>query len=258
VALGPPNVNLGTRPLKGGGPRVPDASVAAMRKMALWVAALAAMPASLFGLRAELQPPSAPAFTPATVVSAAYASTPAGTDRGPRTAPPASDLPTIAVPPLPVHAAPSDAETKPAQPYTIVPMDRAIAARSLPQPHRARQAARPAVAKLMRLSGRARAADGVTLDLAGRAVRLFGIRLAPGYARAAHAVLAEQIGRGAVTCEAPRGQEAPSRFVCHNAAGVDIGRRLVSQGLVLADRRSSFQYAADEDRARKQHAGYWR
>jgi endonuclease YncB( thermonuclease family) len=232
-----------------------------MRKMVLIGAALV-VPAAVLGIRLGMLPGAQPARPPTAIVPAAFATI--APQPQPALAPAApDDLPAIAVMPLAAHAVPSDADTAPAQPYTIVPLDhapdrRVVAERSPPVPAHVRRRPVPVATGPMRLTGRAHAEGGLALRLEGMTVRLFGVSLARlGDGAAARAALARQFASSSVTCDAPPGQAGAMRYVCRDAAGTDLGERLVAQGLAVADRSSSFQYVSDEEAARAKRAGLW-
>ena len=122
------------------------------------------------------------------------------------------------------------------------------------------------------LGGAARPVGGPGLSIAGRMVHLFGVRApaarercAPGDGAAAAcsdaaraALMARLAANPSVTCAMPRGQGGDAGFVCRDSAGVDLGGLLVSQGLALVDRSSSYQYVGEEDAARASRRGLWR
>ncbi|HEX5452197.1 MAG TPA: hypothetical protein VFX06_00250 [Stellaceae bacterium] len=230
-----------------------------MRKTFLAAALVA--PAAVIGALAASDPGRPPAAPPAEIVAVAYAHVPDAPATVPAAAHSAAALPTIAVQPLVVHAAPSDADSRPAQPYTVVPLKRALAERSLPRPapRRPRRIGPAALESGRALVGPATEAGGTALQVDGRRVRLFGIRLEPrDNGTAARAALARHLAAApAVTCDAPSGQPGRPEFVCHDRAGVDLGQMLVRQGWAVADRTRSYQYVGDEERARTRRAGLW-
>ncbi|MCY3754817.1 MAG: thermonuclease family protein [Alphaproteobacteria bacterium] len=119
------------------------------------------------------------------------------------------------------------------------------------------------------ISGEARVIDGDTLAVAGRRIRLHGIdapetrqtclrhgrRWACG--KAATRAMRRLVGRDPVRCEVrARDRYGRSVAACF-AAGRDLQRELVRQGLALAYRRYSVRYVPDEDAARRERAGLW-
>ena len=182
--------------------------------------------------------------------------------------PAAPDLPTVEVAPLPVHVVPE--EDAPAPTPKASPFGRT--GRTLALPDSARGTARsfpPPVAPI--IAGAAEASGGTTLAVAGRAVRLFGVRTPePG----------EQCGAGSggqgnctvlardalvqrlrhspqVSCQVPPGQRGSPGAICVDASGTDLGRFLVAEGLALADTSQSYEYFGAEGVARSQHRGVW-
>ena len=115
------------------------------------------------------------------------------------------------------------------------------------------------------ISGIAAASDGDTLRIGAVKVRLFGID-APELAQmcgdwacgaAAAARLAELAGTGPVTCT-PRETDRYGRIVATcTVAGVDLGDRLVAEGLARAYVRYGDDYAAAEVRAKAGGVGLW-
>ena len=119
------------------------------------------------------------------------------------------------------------------------------------------------------ISGEARVIDGDTLAVAGQRIRLHGIdapetrqtcrrhgrRWACG--KAATRAMRRLIGRDPVRCEV-RDRDRHGRAVaaCF-AAGRNLQRELVRQGLALAYRRYSTRHVRDEDAARAARHGLW-
>ncbi|MGH7087581.1 MAG: hypothetical protein ACREFQ_01630 [Stellaceae bacterium] len=231
-----------------------------MRKTFLAAALLA--PVAALGVLAASERGRQPAAPPATIVAVAYARVPDALATVPATARSAADLPDIEVQPLVIHTAPSDAASRPAQPYTVVPLKRAIAEQSPPPlapPRRERRTTWAALEAGRALVGRATEAGGTALQVDGRRVLLFGVKLGPrDNGSATRAALARHLAAApAVTCDAPPGQPGRPEFVCHDRAGVDLGQMLVRQGWAVADRTRSYQYVGDEERARARRAGLW-
>ncbi|MGH6696240.1 thermonuclease family protein [Sphingopyxis sp.] len=119
------------------------------------------------------------------------------------------------------------------------------------------------------VSGRARAADGDSLDLSGISVRLHGIdapELLQSCERAgtswpcgkeAAGKLADLVGRGSVECE-QQDVDDYGRIVARCRVGsIDLGEAMVSAGLAVALPRFSDRYVASEARARDAGLGVW-
>lgn len=125
----------------------------------------------------------------------------------------------------------------------------------------------PAQAEI--LSGSARIIDGDTLAVAGERVRLDGIdapesrqsctRNGRAWAcgKAATQAMRKLVGRNPVHCEIT-GRDRYGRAIgtCF-AAGRDLQRQLVREGLALAYRRYSTRYVEDEHAAREEGTGLW-
>lgn len=116
------------------------------------------------------------------------------------------------------------------------------------------------------IHGTAEASDGDTLRIGGVKVRLFGIdapelsQVCGGWAcgAAAAARLAALVGAGPATCT-PRDTDRYGRVVATcTVAGVDLGARLVAEGLARAYLRYGDDYAAVEADARAAGVGLWR
>lgn len=119
------------------------------------------------------------------------------------------------------------------------------------------------------LSGRARAVDGDTLEVAGQKVRLFGID-APELDQkcerngriwacgdAAREALAAIVGRKRLVCEV-RDIDRYGRNVATCLAGdEDVAALMVRQGMALAYRRYSGRYVNAEAAARADGIGLW-
>ena len=116
------------------------------------------------------------------------------------------------------------------------------------------------------LTGKAYAADGDTLVLAGKRIRLFGVdafehnqtcgRFKCG--RRATSALRDLLRGQAVTC-VKQDSDRYGRIVavCETADGRDIGREMVRRGLAVAYRSFSGRYIADENIAKSAGAGAW-
>jgi endonuclease YncB( thermonuclease family) len=218
--------------------------------------------------RAAIEPaatvPIPPPPAPAPVVFAAAPPQPVS---------PNADLPSVEIAPLVAHAVPADSELEPAPHVTVQRRDGRIVAEHAPPPPPAPSRRATGVAlDPAAVAGAARPIAGPILSVAGRTVRLFGVRaadarehcaagggVAASCVTAANAALMARLGGNAsVTCTMPPGQRDDPAFVCRDAAGVDLGGLLVAQGLALVDRGSSFQYLSAEDAARMAHQGLWR
>jgi len=129
-------------------------------------------------------------------------------------------------------------------------------------------AAQPADAAVVR--GRAEVSDGDTLRIGPERIRLFGID-APEAGQscdsgakgdwpcgaAATARLRELIGERAVIC-VPRDRDRYGRLVATCSVGrLDLGGRLVAEGLARAYTRFGDDYAAAESRAKTEQIGLW-
>ena len=119
------------------------------------------------------------------------------------------------------------------------------------------------------ISGKARIVDGDTLAVAGQRIRLHGID-APetrqtcmrdgrewACGKAATKAMRRLVGGTAVRCEV-RDRDRHGRAVaaCF-AAGQDLQRQLVREGLALAYRRYSTRYVPEEEEARAEGLGLW-
>ena len=246
-----------------------------MRKSFSICAALVALAAGI-GVFAPWHAARAPetAVAGSSMVPASFTAVlpPADADtEAPPPAQPGADLPSIEVKPHIVHAVPDDAATLPAPPTIFHKLDGRLVERSTPVPAPPSRATKVAISQAA-LGGAARPEGGVKLSVAGRTVHLFGVRPAESRERcaegngkaascndAARAALAARLaGHPSVNCTLPPGQSGDPGFVCHDAAGVDLGGLLVAQGLALVDRGSSYQYVGAEDTARAHRSGLWR
>ena len=221
-----------------------------------------------------MQPlPSRPArrvLAPAVIVATLLLLPGARPVRGEAAADPAGDLPTVEIGQRPVHAVP-EGDAAPALPVTIKGRDgRATALRAPPVPTHYTASPPP----LTHISGAARVADGVSLSVLGRKVRLFGVRapaagdLCPAGDSTAPPRPCSDQARGAliqrlaandqISCQVPPGQRAPvPAAVCHDAGGADLGRMLVADGFALADPTQSYDYFGAEAAARQLRRGLW-
>ena len=125
------------------------------------------------------------------------------------------------------------------------------------------------------ITGKARAVDGDTLEIAGRRIGLFGIA-APRRGQTCRAAgrvwncgqdaafaLAFELAEHWVSCREKgrdaHGGDAQGRVMAVCFIGPhDLAARLVGQGWAVADRRVSDAYAGAEAMARKAAAGLWR
>jgi endonuclease YncB( thermonuclease family) len=258
-----------------------NARVDVMRKSAwlvLGLGGLALVVAVVMLDRPAAPPPPAPAekveAVPAPGVqpeAPVVAAIPAPPAPPPPPAPVASalpDLPTIEVAPRPVHIVPED-EPPPAK---VTLFDRGGKEIPLRQTALPPQRMQVPAAPVTPFGGPARAAGGTTLAIAGKTVRLFGVRVADsrdrcglgqGDARSCDEVardaLAQRLQRSPnVSCRVPEGQRGDPAAICLDAAGTDLGGFLVAEGLALADTSQSFEYAGPEGVARYFGRGLWR
>lgn len=172
------------------------------------------------------------------------------------------DLPTVEVAPRPTYTVPED-EPPPAPKAN--PFDRGT--RSTASFGRS---SRPAPLPAPIVAGAAEASGATTLAVAGRPIRLFGVRIPdPGdrcgagsgrdnCAEAARDALAQRLNRSPqVSCRIPAGQRGNPGAVCVDASGTDLGRFLVAEGLALADTTQSYEYFGAEGKARSSRRGLW-
>ncbi len=224
--------------------------------------------------------------------SAAASAAAAAAETSPQSTPlvpanrPVPDLPTVTVATPDVHTIPSDRDTKPLGTVTVRqrngrnfvvvpepsppgPAQTAAAPPSsaTPQPRGFAPVAIPAV-----LSGHARVAGPLMLDVEGRTIQLFGVTLAPPQDRCAaadgaprpcaalaQAALVERLaGHSIVACRVPPGQRGTLAAICLDEQGNDLGRFLVIEGLALADTSQGYDYLPAEGAARSARRGLWR
>jgi endonuclease YncB( thermonuclease family) len=198
--------------------------------------------------RVEL-PPLPPASPPVTLL----APPPPAADKAP-------DLPTVAIAQPSVHTI-DDNAVLPVPTVTLHQKDGRVVvhtatAEPTPSPRPASTAPAPASAD-------------TSASVGGLPVHLFGVRPADprdkcgsGTVAActdkARAALAARLGSaGNVKCTIPPGQRGDPGFVCRDAAGVDLGRLLVTQGLALADTSASYEYLGAQNEARQSRRGLW-
>jgi endonuclease YncB( thermonuclease family) len=180
----------------------------------------------------------------------------------------APDLPTIEVKPRPVYAVPADEPPVP----KVTLYDRSgkeIPTHQAALPPYSPPAPAPPV---LPFGGPAQAGGGTTLAVAGKSVRLFGVRVAdprdrcglgPGDARncsdVARDALAQRLRRyPSVSCQMPPGQRGDPAAICIDASGTDLGGFLVAEGFALADISQSYEYFGSEGVARYYRRGLWR
>jgi len=196
--------------------------------------------------------------------------TPAASDAVPPVTAPAAvpDLPTVEVKPRAVHTVPTDEPPIP----KVTLFDRngkEIATRQASLPTYVPPAPPPPIVPI---SGLGQAAGGTTLAVAGKTVRLFGVRVAdprdhcglgPGDARncsdVARDALAQRLRRYPnVSCQMPPGQRGDPAAICVDLSGTDLGGFLVAEGFALADISQSYEYFGSEGVARYYRRGLWR
>jgi endonuclease YncB( thermonuclease family) len=170
----------------------------------------------------------------------------------------APDLPTVTVAQPPIHTI-DDNATLPIPTVTLHQKDGRVVVQ------RASPAGAPEPAPRPVSTRTAPAPAGV----AGLPVHLFGVRPADARDKCgagslsacsdkARAALASRLGSaGNVKCTVPPGQRGDPGFVCRDAAGVDLGRLLVAQGLALADTSASYDYLGAQNEARQSRRGLW-
>lgn len=247
---------------------------------------------------AALPPPSAEQpQAPGTAPSAP----PATAEATPPAKPPGSDLPNVDVAPRVVHTVP-DAEP-PAASVTVVDRNgrtlrelkpsaglspgyvpsvgpggagASVASRGssrpvlVPPAPNSRLASAPPGATV---DGRGSAAGGTTLSVAGRSMRLFGVRLpdardkcglGSGDSRSCNDVARDALAQRLqhypnIACRVPPGQRGSDQAaICTDNSGTDLAGFLVSEGYVLADTNQSFDYFGAEGVARANRRGLWR
>lgn len=179
----------------------------------------------------------------------------------------ASDLPTIDVAQRPVHTVPDDEPTVP----KVTLFDRS--GKELPGRPVVLTPPRPvAPPPVVPFGGTAQAAGGTALAVAGRSVKLFGVRIGDprdrcglGFgdgrscADVARDALAQRLKRyPQVSCHMPAGQRGDPAAVCIDNSGTDLGGFLVAEGLALADLSQSYEYFGSEGVARSFRRGLWR
>jgi endonuclease YncB( thermonuclease family) len=214
----------------------------------------------------------------------------------PPTKPPASDLPSVDVAPRTVHTVP-DTEP-PAASVTVVDRNGRTLRELNPSaglsptyvpsvgpggaashgpgrpvlvpPANSRLASLPSGATF---DGKGSAAGGATVSVSGRAIRLFGVRLAEprdkcglgtGDNRSCNDVARDALAQRlrhypTVACRVPPGQRGSDQAaICTDNSGTDLAGFLVGEGYALADTNQSFDYFGTEGLARANRRGLWR
>lgn len=122
------------------------------------------------------------------------------------------------------------------------------------------------------VSGTAKAIGGTTLDVAGKTIRLFGVReaspqdqckLASGERRSCDRVAQDMLAlrlrrHPRVVCHVPAGQRSDPAAICVDGHGIDLGGMLVAEGWALADTKQSGEYLGAQGVARVFQRGLWR
>lgn len=120
------------------------------------------------------------------------------------------------------------------------------------------------------VTGQASVIDGDTIEIHGQRIRLHGIDAPEGRqlcddatgkpwrcGQKAALALSDKIGRRTVSCE-PRDRDRYGRVVAVcRLDGVDLNAWIVSEGLAVAYRRYSTDYALQEAAARQAMRGVW-
>ena len=127
----------------------------------------------------------------------------------------------------------------------------------------------PLAAMASEVTGRAQVVDGDTLIVGGVKVRLFGVdapeldqrcdrdRRQWACGRAAREALSEIVGGRRIACVVQDIDRYGRAVAVCEAAGEDVGARLVRQGMALAYRRYSGRYANAEAAAQAEGLGLW-
>lgn len=115
------------------------------------------------------------------------------------------------------------------------------------------------------IRGLARVIDGDTLEIDGVRIRLYGVdafersQVCGEFAcgRAARQAMIDRTRDRVVECQAIDTDRYGRTVAQCFADGADLAAMLVRGGLAVAYRRYSLAYVADEDIARRAHAGVW-
>jgi endonuclease YncB( thermonuclease family) len=185
------------------------------------------------------------------------------------------ELPVVEVKPRPVHTVNEDALPPPVrrsstQPITAAPAASAPSFTPSPGPSSWTAAVAPspsAPRATGAVSGAAQPNGPIELTVAGKAVRLFGIRAPESRDRCgardapspcielARNFLARRLGPGGtVSCDVPL---RPGSAICRDRHGVDLASLLVNEGLALSEPSESYDYVHAESSARTQKRGLW-
>ena len=131
-------------------------------------------------------------------------------------------------------------------------------------------AAAPAVRAQQSIVGVASVVDGDTIEVHGARIRMHGIDAPESRQECIRAdgtswrcgqqaalALSDRIGRATVRCE-PRDRDRYGRVVAVCFKGTeDLNRWMVATGWVVAYRKYSLDYVADEERAKRAKIGIW-
>jgi endonuclease YncB( thermonuclease family) len=204
--------------------------------------------------------------TPVAVALAPIVSTPAPPVPAPAALPPPQALPAlpqVQVAAQPEHAPPPDTGPVAAgRPLDLRGFDaKAPASSTSSAPAEARTGHAPSD-----FAGPGRVTSATGLIVGRIPVELFGIRHSAEGDRcgdmdceqAAMAALTAKLNRGRVSCHSPVPNKGVVAFaICLDSDGVDLGGMLVGDGLALANRRESSDYAGAEGVAHDLRHGLW-
>ena len=120
------------------------------------------------------------------------------------------------------------------------------------------------------ISGDARVIDGMTLEVQGQRLRLFGID-APDLkqtcrwpnkvipcGQVSKTAMMDLVAQTPVVCTALDQKRTGVRLARCRAGGFDIGANMVHTGWALAFRPESVAYVETENKAKKAHRGLWK